>query len=96
MKDCKCTEPCDTMKYTAYLSYGAFPGLASAIEYAGNNTEMFKNLTYVTFQYFVLLSKDFRARKNPRITLICKNTEKQHKTKYFQCHSQCLILEKSL
>lgn len=63
MKDCKCTEPCDTMKYTAYLSYGAFPGLASAKEYAKNNTEMLKNLTYVTFQYFVLLSKGLRARK---------------------------------
>ena len=52
MKDCKCTEPCDTMKYTAYLSYGAFPGLESAKAYGNNNKDKMNNLMYVMLMYF--------------------------------------------
>ena len=40
MKNCKCTEPCDTMKYHAYLSYGAFPGEEAAKVYSNNSEEL--------------------------------------------------------
>ena len=40
MRNCKCTEPCDTMKYHAYLSYGAFPSEEAAKEYSNNSEKM--------------------------------------------------------
>lgn len=63
-EDCKCSEPCETMKYRVSLSYGAFPGLASAKQYQQNGTKKVKNLTYVTFQYLLFL-KDARIKILP-------------------------------
>ena len=69
--DCKCSEPCDATKYRVSLSYGAFPGLASAKEYKKEScrkqkkaAKKAKDLKYVTFQYLLFL-KDARIRILP-------------------------------
>lgn len=81
MKECKCTEPCDTMKYTAYLSYGAFPGLASAKAYAKDDKKRMNELTYVKLMYFIHFFGRCVSSNNPpldscvRITKFCTTTE---------------------
>lgn len=39
LADCNCAEPCNAIKYSAFLSYGLFPSIASAKLYANNSDE---------------------------------------------------------
>ncbi|XP_028407183.1 acid-sensing ion channel 4-A-like isoform X2 [Dendronephthya gigantea] len=45
LDNCQCTEPCDTMKYSTYLSYGTFPGVEAAKEYANGSVKALKSFT---------------------------------------------------